>query len=1027
VLPDLSAQGIAGAGANLGAQLPSYLQGLVQDIGTGYATAPEKYPELFANNPSLDLTKPLGPQLGIDPYGQIVQQGIPNIIGGVQRGSVGDVLGGGLQTLLGAASVLPGGAGPETAAGRNLVLDAIGNPDLRALLSSRLATGPQTAAVAAEVAPGVAQVPRSAASRALLEQGPGQVAADPAVQRALEQAATARALGVSPETLAGNFDELGRRIPQGMIENPMTSAELGKPSYDQYGVFQRDPALYSDRGVAMDPATGQEIVPSQGAPLDWRTQMPASSLLEGLQQMAQARGLNPDAALLSQRLAGLTDQVNAAAGTPFGGRQQALASAQFARLLGGGAAGGLGAYATTDPNDPNRGLKIAAGAGLGALAGGPGFDIASQMPGVFAKASGSAPGPISAGDWLGGIYKGGVISGLNTMADVVSNATLSPVVQGVGGYGRDLMALSPGQAWGRTLGAMSGITTWGDKFLEGLSESLSRPTSLTARSTGGLPQILANLSEGMGALHGAFQNATSSLLQAMEQGSAAGGRAGNNIFSPTWKGQYASELTSLPPDVVAQAKALGDRVSGRADLGTLGTAFGKFVNAAGPVGDALFPVYKMGMQWGARRIEASPVGLAGTAFDVARGLVGKGPYAAGLGSTPASTAVGPLSERLTNNIIGTVASMWLANKALSGVITGSGPTDPAQRQVWLAQGNQPDSFLGPDGAYHSWDKLPAQLQGPMMTAGAYADAYQAYQKALAAQSRAGPQAYGVEDPLMAAAGQLVSEVGLSMASASPMRTLADLYDAVGSGSSATGAALGAASSLGSRVLGGVVPESGLVRSIAQMTDPSTRQALYPKTLEQLPQAIQENVAQNIPGLREQLPARVDALGRAMPNPLQGLGELSPFRAAAGVSSPILKAYQDAGVGLSAAPPSISFGPTHEIPLTPAEQRTFEQYRGQLLQQTVGPLVNSAEFKQMDPNIQALVLSRLNQNMTTAATAMLRGDLAPNAEQRWQTTGVLAPSVGYSPDVLSNQLLLQQQLQRNAQHQALIQSLMAQSA
>ena len=76
----------------------------------------EELPD-WARPKPLDLTKPLGPQLGIDPYGDIVQKGIPQIISGVQQGNLGDVLGGGLQTLMGAASVLPGG-GAESAAGR---------------------------------------------------------------------------------------------------------------------------------------------------------------------------------------------------------------------------------------------------------------------------------------------------------------------------------------------------------------------------------------------------------------------------------------------------------------------------------------------------------------------------------------------------------------------------------------------------------------------------------------------------------------------------------------------------------------------------------------------------------------------------------------------------------------------------------------------------------------------------------------------------------------------------------------------
>jgi hypothetical protein len=1049
-LPDLSAQGIVGAGANVGTQLPSYLQSLAQtpqDLLTQAGTSAQDLlgqagqarqawsdlsdqqqalansygltditgKPLFQGQP-LDLTKPLGPQLGIDPYGQIVQQGIPNIVQSAQQGNVGGVLGGGLQTLLGAASALPGGGGAE--AGGSALEQALSNPAtgdaLRNLLTARLPTTGLGAAApegleAAQTLP-VSAVPWSEQSLAALRQElPGQVA------------------GPTSPLLTGAFDELGRRIPPGMIENPLTSAELGMPSYDQYGVFQRAPAMYSERGIAIDPATGQEIVPPSQGPLDWRTQLPASTTIEGLQQMAQARGLNPDAQILMQRLQGLTDQVNAAGIT--GGAQPGMATAQFARLLGGGAAGGLGTYAATDPNDPNRWLKVAGGAGLGALAGGPGLDVASQIPGRFAAASGSAPGAIGLGDWARGLYRGGVISGLNTMADVASNATIGPLMSAGAGYLRDLASLSPGAAAGRTLGALSGMATWGDNFLDGLSQSLSRPGSLTSRAGPGMPQIVANLADGFGAMHGAFQNATSMLQQSMEMGAAAGDRAGSNIFDPAWHSAYASNLTSLPADVIARAQGAGARAAASSDLGQLTGALGKLVGNMGPVGDALFPVYRMGMSLGSRMVEFSPLGLAGTALDVGKSLVGRGPYAAGLGTTPVSNAVGPIGERLANNVLGTALSVWLANKALGGAITGSGPTDAGQRAVWLASGNQPDSFLAPDGTYHSWDKLPPQLRGPMMAAGAYADSVQAYNQALAKQQTAGSQAYGVEDPRFAQAAQLVSEVGKQLMSATPLRTFANLYDSLSSGSiGSTG--LAAAGDIPASIAGGAIPASGLVRSVAQMTDPFQRQTLNPRTPQQLPQSIQENVMQNIPGLAETLPARQDILGRAIPNPLQGLGEISPFRAATGQPTPVLAAMQNAGVAPSAPPNTIPYGPAEQIALTPAEQRAWQQLQGQILQQSAARMVTSPSFQAATPRSQALSLKMIDQTAAHSADMQLLGVIGREGpgtlQARREPTpgGMLAPAVGYGPDVTMNQQLLQQQLQRTAQSQALINSLLA---
>jgi len=605
------------------------------------------------------------------------------------------------------------------------------------------------------------------------------------------------------------------------------------------------------------------------------------------------------------------------------------------------------------------------------------------------------------------------------MADVAFNATLTPMLSGLTGAVRDLASFQPGRLQGRVLGAQSGLVNWTDNFLQGLSDSLARPGGLSARAGGGLPGALANVFEGAGALHGAFQSATSQLIQAMEHGAEAGANASAAGHSgASWFSEFQRQLAQ---PVSREVQAMGDRAAARGDLGTLTSAFGRFVNAAGPVGDALFPVYRMGMALASRVVETSPVGLAGTAFDVARGLAGRGPYAAGLSSTPAGSAVGPLSERLSNNLIGTALSVWLASKAVGGAITGNGPTDPGERRVWVADGNQPNSFLGPDGAYHSWQKLPPQLRGPMMMAGAYADAVQAYNAARAKQASAGSQAYGVEDPRVTAAAQLVSEVGEQLASATPMRTLASLYDALQSGGvAATG--LRAATDVPASILGGLVPESGLVRSIAQMTDPQQRQALEPVTMAQLPQSIAEQVMQNVPGLRENLPARQDVLGRPVANPLQGLGEMLPVRTAAGTRSPILAAMQAAGVAPAATPATIPYGSNAEIRLNPGEQQAFQRYRGQIIQQAAAPLIASAQWQQMPDYAQRIALGRIDQAAQQAAGRMVLGDIvgSGSAPARAQTTGVLAPVVGYSPDVTANQTSL---LRNSAMHQALIQGLL----
>ena len=977
VLPDLSAQGVGGGVQNL---LGNLGQGLSdwQQQQLQAAQQPTGLHDIFGNpiggaGSNLDLTKPLGPQLGIDPYGQIVQQGVPQILQGLQQGNVGDVAGGAIRTLLGAASALPGSGGPTAAAAADTGLPSV----LSNLLTSRMATAggavaPETAAVLENAAPGA------------LAQTQDQLLGD-------INAAASRRIAQDDLLQSINADAQQRIALDDFLRDPNNYDQYGvlkgfQPpnpiQYDQYGVRVEAPATPANSyaaAVAANPEATQFVrtAGNQFAPVIPQAPMAGSDVLTGLQNMLQSR-------------------------------QPGLASAQFARLLGGAAAGGGGAYLATDPNDPNRGLKIAAGAGLGALAGGPGVDLATQIPGALAAGTGTAPAAISLGDWIRGAYRGGVVGGLGTMADVASNATLSPGVAYLTGILRDIGSGNPAAAVGRTQGAVQGLTDWTDNFLAGLSQS--RAGSLRASATGGTPGVLANLIEAPGALHGAFQNATDQLIQSMELGAGA------------------------TPEAAAAA---GARASARADLGTLTGGFAQQLAERNPLTEALFPVYRMGMALGTRMAEFSPLGLAGTAWDVTRAttplgnLVGEGPYAGGAFSAPTrgglpTNVVGPLGERLTNNVLGTMLSGWLASQAVQGNITGSGPTDAGQRQVWLANGNQPDSFRAPDGNYYSWDKLAPALRGPMMAAGAYADAAQAFNVAQARQESAGPQAYGVQDPRMAAAAQLLAEVGHQLMSATPLRTFANLYDAVGSGASVQGAGLAGAGDIASSVLGGLVPFSGTVRSVAQMTDPLQRQTLNAVTPQQLPQSVLENVLQNIPGARENLPARQDVLGRPVSNPLQGLGEMLPARQAAGLGTPLLQAMETANVAPSASPRTVPYGPYEQIALTPAEQRTWQQLQGEQLQRSSAQLVASAGFKNMTPNAQQYALKMLDQSASHAADMRMLGVIgSAGLQTRREPTpgGLLAPVTGYGPDVMQTQLLLQQQLQRNADNQALIRSLL----
>jgi hypothetical protein len=1005
-----------GQAGQTGSNLLSGAQDLLSSGLADVSNAPQSVSNLLQQNAlisqgtpavnvgGLDLTKPIAPQLGFDPSGiqsilspnddQVLASASPQAVdnartalklagianptsadlaNSVRAGQIGanaGIAGSGVQ-MPGVLRSLFGGEGNV---GGNLIRDAISNPTVAEAL----------------LKPG--EVPWSNVSRDLLQQGPTNQAASPAILRAIDQAAQARAGGLSnPQLAVGAFDDLGRRIPPGALENPLTSADLGRASYDQYGVFQREPSLYSERGIAMDPATGQEIVPPESGALDWRTPMDSSTVLEGLQQMARERGIDPTAPMVSQRLQDLAAQVASSFGTPMKnfltgeGSETGSINLGLARALGGGAAGGLGAYETTDPNDPNRALKIAAAAGGGALAGGPGVELALH----------GSPSGISAADWARGMYRGGLIAAPATMLDIAGTSAVMPVVQTLAGLGRDLATLQPGRAVARMQGTMTGLREWVPTFLNALSTAHANPGSLVARA-GTLPeQVAAYGAEGAGMLHGAFQEATQNLIRQQELATGA---------SP------------------AAASGVGARAAGGQELGTITGWLGRAATGGGAITDALFPIYKKGMQLASRMVEFSPLGAAGSAIDIARGLAGQGPYAAGLGSTPTSNAVGPLSERLVNNAIGTGLSILLAHQALEGNITGSweGLT-PAQQDTLRAQGQMPDGFQA-GGAWHSWDKLPPALRGPFMAAGAYADAQHAYDMAQSKRGSSGAQAYGVEDPREAAAVALMREVSGQLVRQTPLKTFSSTYDALTGGGGA-GALYNAPVDMISNVLGGLVPESAIVRTAAQAGDPNQRRVLQPKTLDEVLPAILQNVQQNIPGVREQLPTRLDVLGRDVANPQQGLASVLPMRAAAGQPSPILAAMGGAGVAPSSAPSSIPYGPNAQINLRPEEQQTYDRYRGQLIQQMSNDLVNSADFKTMPDYAQRIALQRVVQTAGEVAGRMLLGDLAPQAQNRLSTTGVLAPVMPYGPSALDQESLIRNQ----ASHRALIQALLAQQS
>jgi cell wall-associated NlpC family hydrolase len=448
------------ASTTMPASQPTVFDRFGQAIDQSNATIDQvqaEHPGVLANG---------NPQDSTDPYREIVQHGIPQIISGVQRGDLGmeGVLGGALQTVGGVASVLPGEGGVA-----HVATDAL-SP------AARMA-GTVDAGLGLERAPGqLAPVPDGIVSREVAEQTPAaqrflQVAQDvvdsPTSAQADRQAAQHVLEQAPPATLEQAADQV---VPTAASDTRRfyhgSSGEYSTPDatkFDPDGLFgpgyylTSDPVLAgSYAGVRAETAgVGANIRPvdvptnlhmldadatmatpeiqalhdvlptnvqysfrdalgghqgfggEPGPLVKPGTQVTGTDVYRALEKALDRNvpgGMSSVAAeqvpadahrLLSQagydgitHQGGLRRPMLDASGQPIlhdvaivfpqalgklrnavSGTMGGSASTRFATTVGGAVAGGGTAYATTDPNDPNRWAKVGAGALAGAALG----------------------------------------------------------------------------------------------------------------------------------------------------------------------------------------------------------------------------------------------------------------------------------------------------------------------------------------------------------------------------------------------------------------------------------------------------------------------------------------------------------------------------------------------------------------------------------------------------------------------------------------------------------------------------------
>lgn len=543
------------------------------------------------------------------------------------------------------------------------------------------------------------------------------------------------------------------------------------------------------------------------------------------------------------------------------------------------------------------------------------------------------PGTASWSDVVKAFHTANVVSGLTTLTHVVVNSVVSPVWSFGTRGAADLAGGHFDRAAGSGIGMAAGLADSGRALAQAFSDHFSNPEAVFNKT---LPTGLNNdvaktflrLQAVPTALHAMGQSFAQNAITKMEIGRLAGEEATSaGLSGQAWTNYISNAINNPATAIAQQAEATAKRAALRGDLGTIGSAFSKAVSGVPYVGNALFPVVKIGTNVLTQGIEKSPVGLLGTGYDVARAALGKsGPYAQGFAG---NGIVAPLQERLTNNLAGTALTAWLASKALDGAVTGDGPSDPAQKAELMAQGWQPDSVYVPGRGYVDFHVL-GPLSYPLSLAGAYGDAVK----------YGGPKGGTTSDPQFIAES-MFQQTMKYMEDATGMRTIGQLYDIFHSSGSAMSAAAKTGALMASSTLGGFVPFSGLDRSLAIASDPNARKPLAQAG--DFGSLFAQDLSAGLPVAREQnVPVMQNLWGQPNANNQQGLGIFSP-RTGTGTPDPTVKLLMDAGVKFPALPAQVAVSSKYAIDLTPEEKQQFQALRGQLVQQMLQGVADDPTF------------------------------------------------------------------------------------
>jgi hypothetical protein len=266
------------------------------------------------------------------------------------------------------------------------------------------------------------------------------------------------------------------------------------------------------------------------------------------------------------------------------------------------------------------------------------------------------------------------------------------------------------------------------------------------------------------------------------------------------------------------------------------------------------------------------------------------------------------TDALARGLVGSSIAASLATLALSGHLTGGGPTDFRKAETKRATGWQPYSLKIGD-KYYSYHRFePVGLAAGMI-----------------ADTVHGIQSGDSEVVSQSKADTAVKHIARNLDDMPFMGTLANLlqavHDPVG----------GRAQSFINREAGSIVPAG--IANVAETLDPTVRR----------PQSALQAIESRIPGLTAAAPAIVDIAGRSVQRPFNNLGGANAFPVSSSKGDPVVDELSRLGISTPQPPKGIKWRgkPTQ---LTDQEREQFSQQEGQELYKRVGRAIQSGSWQ-----------------------------------------------------------------------------------